>query len=119
MRVPDIRTLDMSQGNWLIMAQARYMLYDIQQELKNGGYLFETQAGRRSIPEKMSLAINGWETLRRGKSVHFGAVQAIYSYMTGNGAKIKRGHKNIRADDEDMFDLKQLQDHHGLQANRS
>ena len=64
----------------------------------------------------MSLAINGWETLRRGKSVHFGAVQAIYSYMTGNGAKIKRGHKNIRADDEDMFDLKQLQDHHGLLA---
>ena len=116
LRVPDIRTLDMSQGNWLIMAQARYMLYDIQQELKNGGYLFETQAGRRSIPEKMSLAINGWETLRRGKSVHFGAVQAIYSYMTGNGAKIKRGHKNIRADDEDMFDLKQLQDHHGLLA---
>ena len=116
LRVPDIRTIDMSEGNWLIMAQARYMLYDIQQELKNGGYLYETQAGRRSIPEKMSLAINGWETLRKGKAIPFGAVQAIYGYMTGNGVRIKRGHKNIAADDEDMFDLKQLQEYYGLLA---
>ncbi len=116
LRVPDIRTIDMSEGNWLIMAQARYMLYDIQQELKNGGYLFETQAGRRSIPEKMSLAINGWETMRKGKAIPFGAVQAIYGYMTGNGVRIKRGHKNVAADDEDMFDLKQLQEYYGLLA---
>ena len=64
----------------------------------------------------MSLAINGWETMRKGKAIPFGAVQAIYGYMTGNGARIKRGHKNIAADDEDMFDLKQLQDHYGLLA---
>ena len=116
LRVPDIRTIDMSERNWLIMAQARYMLYDIQQELKNGGYLYEKQNGQRSIPEKMSLAINGWETLRKGKAIPFGAVQAIYGYMTGNGARIKRGHKNIAADDEDMFDLKQLQEYYGLLA---
>ena len=64
----------------------------------------------------MSLAINGWETLRKGKAIPFGAVQAIYGYMTGNGARIKRGHKNIAADDEDMFDLKQLQEYYGLLA---
>ena len=115
-RVPDIRTIDMSEGSWLIMAQARYMLRDIEIELKNGGYLFERQDSSRSIPEKMSLAINGWETMRKGKAIPFGAVQAIYGYMTGNGARIKRGHKNIAADDEDMFDLKQLQDHYGLLA---
>ena len=116
LRVPDIRTIDMSEGSWLIMAQARYMLREIEQEIKNGGYLFERQNGARSIPEKMSLAINGWETLRKGKAIPFGAVQAIYGYMTGNGARIKRGHKNIAADDEDMFDLKQLQEHYGLLA---
>ena len=115
-RVPDIRTIDMSEGSWLIMAQARYMLRDIEIELKNGGYLYERQDSSRSIPEKMSLAINGWETMRKGRAIPFGAVQAIYGYMTGNGARIKRGHKNIAADDEDMFDLKQLQDHYGLLA---
>ena len=115
-RVPDIRTINMSEGSWLIMAQARYMLRDIEIELKNGGYLYERQDSSRSIPEKMSLAINGWETMRKGRAIPFGAVQAIYGYMTGNGARIKRGHKNIAADDEDMFDLKQLQDHYGLLA---
>ena len=116
LRVPDIRTIDMSEGSWLIMAQARYMLRDVEVELKNGGYLYERQDSSRSIPEKMSLAINGWETLRKGKAIPFGAVQAIYGYMTGNGARIKRGHKNIAADDEDMFDLKQLQEYYGLLA---
>jgi len=116
LRVPDIRTIDMSEGSWLIMAQARYMLRDVEVELKNGGYLYERQDSSRSIPEKMSLAINGWETLRKGKAIPFGAVQAIYGYMTGNGTRIKRGHKNIAADDEDMFDLKQLQEYYGLLA---
>ena len=58
----------MSEGSWLIMAQARYMLRDVEVELKNGGYLYERQDSSRSIPEKMSLAINGWETLRKGKA---------------------------------------------------
>lgn len=115
-RVPDIRSIDMSEGNWLIMAQARFMLYPIEQELKNGGYLFERQNGGRSIPQKMSLAINGWEGLRKGRAVTTGTAQAIYSYMSGNGVRIKRGHKTISADDNEMFELKDLQEHFGLLA---
>tara|TARA_Y100000022_G_scaffold145577_1_gene127281 strand:+ start:441 stop:1946 length:1506 start_codon:yes stop_codon:yes gene_type:complete len=115
-RVPGIYSIDMSEGQWLIMAQARYMLYEIETELKNGGYLFERQSGGRSIPEKMSLAINGWESLRRGKTITFAAAEAVYSYMTGNGVRIKRGHKKINAEEDDVFDLNSLQQHHGLLA---
>jgi hypothetical protein len=115
-RVPGIYSIDMSEGQWLIMAQARYMLYEIETELKNGGYLFERQSGGRSIPEKMSLAINGWESLRRGKTITFAAAAAVYSYMTGNGVRIKRGHKKINAEEDDVFDLNSLQQHHGLLA---
>jgi DNA helicase-2/ATP-dependent DNA helicase PcrA len=115
-RVPDIRSIDMSEGGWLIMAQARFMLYPIEQELKNGGYLFEKQNGGRSIPQKMSLAINGWEGLRKGRAVTTGTAQAIYSYMSGNGVRVKRGHKTINADDNQMFELRELQEHFGLLA---
>lgn len=115
-RVPDIRSIDMSEGSWLIMAQARFMLHPIQQELKNGGYLFERQDGSRSIPQKMSLAINGWESLRKGRAVTTGTAQAIYSYMSGNGVRVKRGHKTINADDNQMFELRELQEHFGLLA---
>lgn len=116
LRVPDIRSIDMTQGQWLVMAQARYMLYPIMQELKNGGYLFERQDGSRSISQKMSLAINGWESLRKGRAVTTGTAQAIYSYMSGNGVRIKRGHKTINEDDNEMFELGGLQEHFGLLA---
>ena len=92
------------------------MLYPIQEELKNGGYLFEKQEGSRSIPQKMSLAINGWEGLRKGRAVTIGTAQAIYSYMSGNGVRVKRGHKTISADDDKMFELGDLQEHFGLLA---
>ena len=58
----------------------------------------------------MSLAINGWEGLRKGRAVTTGTAQAIYSYMSGNGVRVKRGHKTISADDNEMFELKDLQE---------
>lgn len=116
LRVPDIRSIDMSQGTWLVMAQARFMLHPIMQELKNGGYLFERQDGSRSIPHKMSVAINGWEAMRKGRVITCGTAQAIYSYMSGNGVRIKRGHKKIEAPDNEMFGLTDLQEHFGLLA---
>ena len=64
----------------------------------------------------MSLAINGWESLRKGRAVTTGTAQAIYSYMSGNGVRIKRGHKTINADDNEMFELNDLQERFGLLA---
>lgn len=95
MRIPDIRELNMAHGSWLIMSQARHMLLPLEEELRHGGYLFERQNGARSIPEKMSVAINGWESLRKGRRVTTETAQCIYGYMTGNGSRIKRGYKKL------------------------
>jgi DNA helicase-2/ATP-dependent DNA helicase PcrA len=115
-RVPDLRGVDMSKGTWLIMSQARHMLIPIEEELRNGGYLFERQSGGRSIPEKMSVAINSWESLRKGRAVHTKAAQCIYGYMTGNGNRIKRGHKKINVEEDALLDMNELQKNHGLLA---
>tara|TARA_R100000664_G_scaffold33571_1_gene51074 strand:- start:1360 stop:2874 length:1515 start_codon:yes stop_codon:yes gene_type:complete len=106
--------LDMSEGTWLVLAQARYMLYPIEDELKNSGYLFEKLNGYRSIPEKLSEAVNGWEQLRKGESVSLATAQTIYSYMSGNGVKIARGFKKIKGLEEEMYTLNRLQKEHGL-----
>ena len=82
-RLASIEEIDMSEGTWLIMAQANYMLTPLATDLKSQGYLFERN-GSRSISEKMSTAINGWEQLRAGNLVSLATVQAIYSYMAGN-----------------------------------
>jgi len=64
-RLASIEEIDMSEGTWLIMAQANYMLTPLATDLKSQGYLFERN-GSRSISEKMSTAINGWDNSGRG-----------------------------------------------------
>lgn len=114
-RLTSLQELDMSEGSWLVMAQANYMLSPLANDLKSLGYLFERN-GSRSISEKMSLAINGWEQLRKGNQVSLPTVQAIYYYMSGNGGRIARGKKKIIADPDAAFNLTELQEEYGLLA---
>ena len=113
-RIVDVNQLDMAHGSWLIMAHANYMLHPIANTLKEQGYLFLRGHDQRSIPEKMSIAINGWEQLRKGKSIQASAVKAIYSFMSGNNIRVKRGFKKIQEEDDTLLDLNVLREHYGL-----
>jgi DNA helicase II / ATP-dependent DNA helicase PcrA len=99
-RIDTINSLDMSQGSWLILSQAQYQLNPVYQDLKSGGYLF-TIRGHRSISEKISDAVNGWEQLRRGNEVTGKVARKIYSFMSTQD-RVKRGFKKLTglADDE-------------------
>ena len=113
-RVYSVGDMDMSEGEWLVMAQANYMLSPVAETLKYNGYLFERN-GHRSISQKVSSAVNGWEQMRRGKSIDCKTAQNIYDYMSGNGRHITRGFKRFKAHDEEkIFTLADLQEHHGL-----
>lgn len=114
-KVTTLNELDMAHGSWLVLAQANYMLSDITQDLKSMGYLFERN-GHRSISDKLTQAVNGWERLRKGHSVTLPTVQAIYSLMTGNGVRIQRGMKKIKGEDDDVYALIDLQERYGLLA---
>ena len=63
-RLSTIDQLDMAEGTWLVMAQANYMLSAVADQLKMAGYLFERN-GSRSISERLSVAVNGWEQMRK------------------------------------------------------
>jgi len=113
-RIYGLAEADMTQGTWLIMAQANYMLSPVIEDLKNAGLLFERN-GHRSISEKTSTAVNGWEQLRKGRQITMAAAQSIYDYMSGNGKPISRGFKRFSdMDDGKMFDLPTLQLQYGL-----
>ena len=113
-RIYSVGDMDMSEGDWLVMAQANYMLSPVAETLKYNGYLFERN-GHRSISEKVSSSVNGWEQMRRGKSIDCKTAQNIYDYMSGNGKHIKRGFKRFKSHDEDkFFTLADLQERHGL-----
>lgn len=116
-RVSTMNQLDMAHGSWLIMAQANYMLSPITQDLRSMGYLYERN-GHRSISDKLTEAVNGWERMRKGQAVTLHTAQAIYSLMSGNGVRISRGKKIIKAPDDELFTLESLQEHYGLLATK-
>ena len=114
-RIDTITGLDMSQGTWLILSQAGYQLTPVAADLRSNGYLFNYR-GHRSISEKISEAVNGWEQLRQGKEVTGDVVKKIYSFMSV-GDRVKRGFKKLPGvEDTDLLVLNDLIDKHGLLA---
>jgi DNA helicase-2/ATP-dependent DNA helicase PcrA len=112
-RINTINSLDMTQGSWLILSQAGYQLTPVASDLKSNGYLFNYR-GHRSISEKISDAVNGWEQLRKGNEVSGATARKIYSFMSV-GDRIKRGFKKLPTlDDDDLVKLDELCANYGL-----
>jgi hypothetical protein len=52
------------------------------------------------VRPKVSMALDAWRKLRRGEAIDLASAKAMYSFMRGNGARVARGSKTIRADAE-------------------
>jgi len=108
----DHMDVDITQGEWLIMAATNYMLNGLYDWIKSQGLLFERN-GRKSIQETILSAVLGWETLRKGKEVPFTVVKQIYKYLGSD--YIARGHKTLtKVDPEALYSLASLTKDHGL-----
>ena len=108
----DFRYVDVTQGEWLVLAAANYMLTDMHDWLKSQGLLFERH-GQRSIPESVLHAVIGWERLRKGQEVDLKTVQVIYKYLDSKG--IRHGFKGLKgADPQAQYDMSLLKERHGL-----
>lgn len=104
--------VDVTQGEWLVMASANYMLNDVHGWLKSQGLLFE-RFGQRSISESILAAVMAWESLRKGNHVAFNMVQQIYRYLPM--AAVKRGYKSLpNAKEDASYSMQILQDEWGL-----
>jgi DNA helicase-2/ATP-dependent DNA helicase PcrA len=104
--------VDMSEGEWLVMAAANYMLDEMPEWLKGQGLLFERH-GTRSIGEKVLGAVYGWETLRKGGEVPLSVAKIVYGYL--DSALIAKGYKTMAQAPEDrMYSIKDLHNKWGL-----
>ena len=108
----DWHHVDVTQGEWLVLAAANFMLTDMHDWLKSQGLLFERH-GQRSIPEAVLTAVIGWERLRKGQEMPFDVVKTIYKYLDGRA--IKHGHKGLRTADTTLtYSLATLKERYGL-----
>jgi hypothetical protein len=108
----DFRHVDITQGEWLVLAATNYMLTDMHEWIKSQGLLFERH-GQRSIPEAVLHAVVGWERLRKGQEVPFETVKIIYKYL--DAKFVKHGHKGLKTASMDaMYTHGSLTTNHGL-----
>ena len=66
--------------------------------------------------EKIRVALSAWSRLQDGEPISFDAAKAMYSFMSGNGGRVARGHKKIVGDPEALFTFEDLRDFNGLLA---
>ena len=80
-RHPDFENIDMSQGEWLVLARTRYMLNELEDTLYQKG-LFYKNKFKRSYEQDLYDAIINWEQLRKGTLMNPDLITQIYSYMS-------------------------------------
>ena len=111
----DFHDVDITQGEWLVLAATNYMLTDMYEWIKSQGLLFERH-GQRSIPESILTAVLGWEALRKGREVSYGTVKTIYKYLDSKA--VKHGYKGLKTASVDtMYTHASLTKDHGLQTD--
>jgi len=104
--------VDISEGEWLVMASTNYMLNDMYTWIKSQGLLFERQ-GQRSIADSVVTAVIGWERLRKGQEIPYDSLQQVYKNLPAEA--VKRGFKSLRtAEPDQMYSMQDLKDKHGL-----
>ena len=109
----DIEHIDMSEGEWLILARNNYLLNQAEQQCRLEGF-FYTRANRKGVSDSLLTAILDWENLRKGGSVVAGQVKQIYKYMTADRGVAKE-HKSLRGVlEERQLTLQMMLASHGL-----
>jgi len=77
----DIESVNMSSGEWLILARTKYMLKEIEDTLYRKGLYYETKH-KRSYEKDIQEAAQDWEHLRQGQLLSYKQIEKIYGYMS-------------------------------------
>jgi len=110
------------QDEWLIMAQANYMLSEMAGDLKRQGVYFE-RYGEPSLGKKIRNAIFSWNhiTAKNDKQISVSEAQNLFNHISTEGGRLKRGGKTRlkTAHEEDTFTYGILREHFGLQIDQN
>ena len=77
----EIDSIDMSSGEWLVLARTKYMLRDIEDVLYRKGLYYKTRHKRSHEKDIQEAAID-WDHLRQGQLLSYKQIEKIYTYMS-------------------------------------
>ena len=93
-----IDPIDLSKGDWYILARTNDLLKPILKDLRRRGIYFETKDGR-SISESLYRDILNWEAWKKGKELTTIEVQRL----------LERFDKKFKETEDKLFKLSELQ----------
>jgi DNA helicase-2/ATP-dependent DNA helicase PcrA len=118
-RTYDANTVSFDNEEWLILAQANYMLDELADRLTSSGHYFERK-GSPSLKKTIRSAISSWNHLQQspGHEVSLKEAVNLYDHMSSGEGRLKRGAKKMLggADEQDLFTMAVLRQHFGLET---
>tara|TARA_R100000781_G_scaffold84635_1_gene52089 strand:- start:104 stop:1603 length:1500 start_codon:yes stop_codon:yes gene_type:complete len=109
----EVKDLDMSEGRWLILSRTRFMLNDIEEELRERGWYFENRF-KKSAEKDIIEAATDWENARKGAPLAYPQIEKIYSNMTSKHVN-KEALKGMAK--ESFYTIQVLKDQYDLKTD--
>ena len=106
----DVESIDMTQGDWLVLSRTRHMLNDIEETLYRQG-LYYSNRYKRSYEKDLQDSAVDWENLRKGSPLTFKQIEKISKYMS---PKHWEKNKILGMTKGSFYDLESLQGNFGL-----
>mgnify|MGYP000737117953 CR=1 FL=1 len=110
-----IEDVDMSKGEWLVLARSGYQLNRTEAYCKRMGWFYE-KGYHEFKTNKYVIAIRAWIKLNKGETIIFEELKKLYQCLYGK-VSIKRGFKKLEGVDQTLdFDINYLRENCGLIA---
>ena len=112
-RYDDFEQLDMSSGEWLVLARTKYMLDQLEPTLYLNGFHYQNKF-RKTKEQNLHMAAIDWENLKKGQPIAYDQVERIYGYMNKNTEKNKL--KSMSKDS--TYDIEVMKKYYGLKTDK-
>ena len=112
-RYDDFEQLDMSSGEWLVLARTKYMLDQLEPTLYLNGFHYQNKF-RKTKEQNLHMAAIDWENLKKGQPLAYDQVERIYGYMNKNTEKNKL--KSMSKDS--TYDIEVMKKYYGLKTDK-
>ena len=110
-RYYDFEEINMSSGEWLVLARTKYMLDNLEEDLYLKGYYYQNKF-RKQREHALHLAAIDWEHLRQGQLLKYDQLEKISSYTNLWDKQKMKGMVK-----DSFYGMDQLKKDYGLQTS--
>ena len=109
----DFEHVDMTKGEWLVLARTRYMLNDLEETLYQKGLYYKNKF-KKSYEEDLHEAIIDWEKLREGASLEYNKIEKIFSFISPKNLEKEKMLGMVK---DSFYNINQLKKDFGLRTD--